>query len=91
MYDVLPFSVAGLNSSLLVPPILASLYVTIGCASIIADKALASYDATSEAVERVNLPYVIGNAACAFLLSANYDTVWCIIFKQDIVRFWLWS
>ena len=66
---MLPFSVAGLNSSLLVPPLLAALYVTLGCASIIADKALASYPATEQALERVSLPYVIGNAACASLLS----------------------
>lgn len=61
VYDIGAFSVLGLNSSLLVPPLLISFYVVLGSLQILADKALILKPSTQEALSKLSPQYLLVN------------------------------
>lgn len=67
IYDVAAFSIAGVQSSWLVPPLLAAFYVVLGGLQIAADalKTQSGDAATIRAVQRADWPFVALNAGCS--------------------------
>lgn len=72
MYDKAAFSVLGLNTSLLVPPLLISFYVVLGSLQIIADKALIDTPATQRALSKLSPQYLLINTWYAAHLTSVF-------------------
>lgn len=64
VYDIGAFSFLGLNSSVLVPPILVSFYIVFGTFQILADRALIARPSTQEALSKLSPQYLLVNTWC---------------------------
>lgn len=64
VYDIGAFSILGLNSSVLVPPLLISFYIVFGTFQILADKALITRPSTQEALSKLSPQYLLVNTWC---------------------------
>ena len=65
VYDLAAVSLGSLNTSWVVPPLLATFYAVLGALQIAADKYTAADAATQAAWRRLNWGYVALNTGCA--------------------------